>query len=44
MEVRQSEMVYFMISLSTKAWSNLRSQIVTSSLGGSEYEPKAFTE
>ena len=34
----------FMFSLSEKEWSNLRSQIVTSSWGGARYRPFVFTE
>lgn len=34
----------FMFELTTGEWSNLRSQIVTSSWGGSRYQPFAFTE
>jgi hypothetical protein len=34
----------FMFQLSDEEWSNLRSQIVTSSLGGRRYAPKVFTE
>jgi len=34
----------FMFTLNEKEWENLRSQIVTSSWGGSRYRPKAFTE
>ena len=34
----------FMFELSNKEFSNLRSQIVTSSWGGSRYSPMAFTE
>lgn len=34
----------FMFTLTRKEWENLRSQIVTSSWGGSRYMPNAFTE
>jgi hypothetical protein len=34
----------FMFALSEKEWSNLRSQIVTSSWGGARYKPNVFTE
>ena len=34
----------FMFELSAKEWENLRSQIVTSSWGGTRYVPNAFTE
>lgn len=34
----------FMFRLSTGEFNNLRSQIVTSSWGGSRYKPRAFTE
>jgi hypothetical protein len=34
----------FMFELSEKKWENLRSQIVTSSWGGTRYVPNAFTE
>jgi ORF6N domain len=34
----------FMFTLNTKEWDNLRSQIVTSSWGGTRYSPKVFTE
>lgn len=34
----------FMFTLSEKEWENLRSQIVTSSWGGSRYRPNVFTE
>ena len=34
----------FMFALSKKEWQNLRSQFVTSSWGGSRYEPSVFTE
>ncbi|TSD66316.1 ORF6N domain-containing protein [Inquilinus sp. KBS0705] len=34
----------FMFQLSDEEWSNLRSQIVTSSSGGRRYAPKVFTE
>ncbi|HET6226365.1 MAG TPA: ORF6N domain-containing protein [Bacteroidia bacterium] len=34
----------FMFELSEKEWENLRSQIVTSSWGGTRYIPNAFTE
>lgn len=34
----------FMFELNDKDWQNLRSQIVTSSWGGTRYKPKAFTE
>jgi hypothetical protein len=34
----------FMFSLTAKEWTNLRSQFVTSSWGGSRYAPKVFTE
>ena len=33
-----------MFSLTAKEWTNLRSQFVTSSWGGSRYVPKVFTE
>ena len=36
--------VDFMFELSAKEFANLRSQIVTSSWGGSRYRPMAFTE
>jgi len=34
----------FMFELSAEEWQNLRSQIVTSSWGGTRYPPMAFTE
>ena len=34
----------FMFTLSEKEWENLRSQIVTSSWGGTRYKPNVFTE
>lgn len=34
----------FMFTLTDKEWSDLKSQIVTSSWGGIRYKPKAFTE
>ena len=34
----------FMFTLSEKEWKNLRSQIVTSSWGGTRYRPNVFTE
>jgi hypothetical protein len=34
----------FMFKLTEREWQNLRSQIVTSSWGGSRYAPTAFTE
>jgi hypothetical protein len=34
----------FMFTLTDKEWQNLRSQIVTSSWGGTRYKPNAFTE
>ena len=34
----------FMFQLSEKEWTNLRSQIVTSSWGGIRYRPNVFTE
>ncbi|MGZ3900657.1 MAG: ORF6N domain-containing protein, partial [Bacteroidia bacterium] len=34
----------FMFELSEKEWQDLRSQIVTSSWGGTRYAPNAFTE
>ena len=34
----------FMFTLKEKEWQNLRSQIVTSSWGGSRYRPYVFTE
>jgi hypothetical protein len=34
----------FMFNLSEKEWENLRSQIVTSSWGGTRYRPRVFTE
>ena len=34
----------FMFTLSAKEWENLRSQIVTSSWGGTRYRPNVFTE
>ena len=34
----------FMFELTTQEWKNLRSQIATSSWGGSRYQPFAFTE
>jgi hypothetical protein len=34
----------FMFTLSEKEWGNLRSQIVTSSWGGTRYRPIVFTE
>lgn len=34
----------FMFTLSEKEWENLRSQIVTSSWGGTRYRPSVFTE
>jgi hypothetical protein len=34
----------FMFRLTDKEWQNLRSQIVTSSWGGTRYKPNAFTE
>jgi len=34
----------FMFELTSNEWSNLRSQIVTSSWGGIRYQPFAFTE
>ena len=34
----------FMFTLSEKEWHNLKSQIVTSSWGGSRYRPNVFTE
>jgi hypothetical protein len=33
----------FMFTLTDKEWQNLRSQIVTSSWGGTRYKPNAFT-
>jgi len=34
----------FMFTLTVKEWTNLRSQFVTSSWGGTRYRPKVFTE
>jgi len=34
----------FMFTLTDKEWDNLRSQVVTSSWGGTRYKPQAFTE
>ena len=34
----------FMFTLSEKEWDNLKSQIVTSSWGGTRYRPNVFTE
>lgn len=34
----------FMFALTEKEWENLRSQIVTSSWGGTRYRPNVFTE
>ena len=34
----------FMFNLNEKEWKNLKSQIVTSSCGGTRYRPNVFTE